>query len=115
HQVRDTRLRCAVASPQGPRPDLARPDAACDELAPLWRVPEDRPHDLAFGLSPARLFAPRPRRHRRRDGRGLPRAAAAGPLRRGIAALAGTVRLAGDGAHLPADVALLSPVAAVGT
>src|SRR4030095_3256378 len=63
HQVRDTRLRCAVASPQGPRPDLARPDAACDELAPLWRVPEDRPHDLAFGLRPARLFAAPPPPH----------------------------------------------------
>ena len=53
-------------------------------------------------------------RHRRRDGAGLSRAAASGPVRRGTGALAGIGRLAGDGAHLPADAALLPPVAAVG-
>ena len=48
-----------------------------DELAALRRLPEDRPHDLAFGLRPARLFAARACRHRGRHGAGLHRAAAA--------------------------------------
>ena len=62
-------------------PDLARPDAARHEPAPLRRLPEDRPHDLALGLCPARLFAAAAGRHRGRHGAGLSRAAAAGAVR----------------------------------
>ena len=114
HQVRNHRRLCAGASSQGPGPDLARPHAAGHELAALRRLPEDRPHDFAFRLRPARLLAVGACRHCRRHGAGLHRAAAARAAVRRAGALAGIVRLAGDGHHLPADAALLPPVAALG-
>ena len=73
------------------------------------------PHGVALGLCAAALFAAAARRHGRRHGADLSRAAAAGAVRqRPGAAGSGSLAWVADGARLPADAALLPALAAVG-